>query len=77
METIGSKDDVRMEKIRVQVKLFEACFMAALIYRIEAWRYMKKEEMKKIKRIQGKASKRIFKLPVSTTYTWILMVTGV
>ena len=69
--------DVRMEKIRVQVKIFEACIMAALIYRIEAWRYMKKEEMKEIKRIQEKASKRIFKLPVSTTYTWILMVTGV
>ena len=37
--------------------------MPALIYGIEAWGYIKKEE---IDRIQGKALKRIFKLPVST-----------
>ena len=33
--------------------------------------------MKEIERIQRKALKRIFKLPVSTTYTGILMETGI
>ena len=33
--------------------------------------------MKEIERIQGKALKRIFKLPVSTAYTGILMETGI
>ena len=33
--------------------------------------------MEEIERIQGKALKRIFKLPVSTVYTGILMETGI
>ena len=33
--------------------------------------------MKEIERIQRKALKRIFKLPVSTTYTGMLMETGI
>ena len=77
IEIIGSRNQVEKEEIRVQLKLFEASFMPALIYGIEAWRYIKKEEMKEIERIQGKALKRIFKLPVSTAYTGILMETGI
>ena len=46
--------------------------MPALIYGIEAWGYIKKEEMKEIDRIKG-----ILKLPVSTAYTGILMETGI
>ena len=38
----------------------------------------KKEEMKGIERIQAKALKRIFKLPVITSYTGILLMeTGI
>ena len=77
IEIIGSRNQVGKEEIRVQLKLFEACFMPALIYGIEAWGCIKKEEMKEIERIQGKALKRIFKLPVSTAYTGILMETGI
>ena len=55
----------------MQIKLFEACFIPALIYS-KAWGYVKKEEMKEIERIKGKAFKIIFKLPVSTTCTGIL-----
>ena len=40
--------------------------MPALRHGTEAWGYIKKEELKEIDRIQGKALKRIFKLPVST-----------
>ena len=45
---------------------------------IEAWVYIKKEEMREkwIERIQGKALKRIFKLPLSTAYTGILTEAG-
>ena len=74
IEIIGSRNQVGNEEIRVQLKLFfEPCFMPALIYGIEAWGCIKKEEMKKIERIQGKALKRIFKLPLSTAYTGVLM----
>ena len=37
IEIIGSRNQVGKEEIRVQLKLFEACFMSALIYGIEAW----------------------------------------
>ena len=51
--------------------------MSALIYWIEAWGCIKKEEMKKIEIIKGKALKRIFKIPASTEYTGTLMETGI
>ena len=51
--------------------------MPALIYGREAWEYIKKEEMKKIGRIQGKALKRIFRQPVSTIDIEILTETGI
>ena len=43
----------------MQLNFFEAGFMPALIYGIEAWGYIKNEEMKEIERIQGKALKKI------------------
>ena len=61
----------------MQLKLFEACFMPSLIHGIEAWECIKKEEMKEIEKIQGKALKIIFKLPLSTAYTRILMETEI
>ena len=51
--------------------------MSALIYGIEAWGYIKNEEVTEIEKIQGKAFKKIFKLPVSLTYTGILLETGI
>ena len=51
--------------------------MPALIYGIDAWGCIKKEEMQEIERTQGKTSKKIFKLPLSTAYTRILMETGI
>ena len=51
--------------------------MPALIYGREAWGYIKKEEMKEIGRIQGRAFKIIFRQPVSTIDTEILMETGI
>ena len=47
--------------------------MSARIYGIEAWGCIKKKE---IQRIRGKVLKRIFKLPLSTAYTGMLMETG-
>ena len=42
---LESKNQVGKEEMRVQLKLFEACFMPALTYEIEAWRYIKMEEI--------------------------------
>ena len=42
IEIIGSRNQFEKEKLRVQLKLFESCFMAALVHGIEAWGYLKK-----------------------------------
>ena len=55
IEIMESRNQVQKEEIRVQLKLFEACFMPALIFGIETWGCVKKEEIKEIDRIQGKA----------------------
>ena len=60
----------------MQLKLLDAPSMQALIHGIEAWEYIKKEEINEMKRIQRKALKRVFKLPVITTHTEILGKTG-
>ena len=51
--------------------------MPALIYGREAWGSIKKEEIKEIGRIQGRALKRIFRQPVSTIDTETLTETGI
>ena len=55
MRTTESKYQVWKEDTRVQSIAFEACFIPALIYSIEAWGYIKKKKIKEIERIQGKA----------------------
>ena len=55
IEIIGSRNQVGKEEIRVQLKLFEACFIPALILGIETRGCLKKEEIKEMERIQGKA----------------------
>ena len=77
MEITGSRNQFGKEEIRVQLKLFEARFTPAIIYGIEAQGGIKKGEMKEIDRIQGKTLKKIFKLPLSTTYTGMLMETEI
>ena len=37
IEIIGSRNQVGKEEMRIQLKLFKAYFMPALIYVIEAW----------------------------------------
>ena len=47
------------------------------ICHFDTWVCRKKDKMKEIERIQGKTLKIIFKLPVSTAYTGVLMETGI
>ena len=51
--------------------------MTALTYGMEAWANIRSVEMREREKIQGKPLKRIFQLPVSTTYTGIIMETGI
>ena len=44
---------------------------------MEAWANIRSVEIREIEEIQGKTLKRIFELPVSTTYTGIIMETGI
>ena len=40
--------------------------MTALLYKLEAWGKIDKDEMNEIEKIQGRVLKRIFNLPIST-----------
>ena len=50
--------------------------MPALLNWLEAWGKIDEDEMNEIENIQGRALKRILKLPISTSYTRLIMETG-
>ena len=51
--------------------------MTALTYGMEAWANIRSVEMKETEKLQGKTLKSISQLPLSTTYTVIIMETGI
>ena len=67
MSAVGAKHQVGKEEIRVKLKLY-VCLMPALLYGLEAWGKIDRDEMNEIEKIQGKVLKRIFNLPISTSY---------
>ena len=73
---LGAKYQVGKEEIRVKLKLYETCLMPALLYGLEAWGKIDKDEMNEIEKIQGRALKRIFNVPISTSYIGLIMETG-
>ena len=60
---LGAKYQVGKEEIRVKPKLYETCLMPELLYRLEAWGKVDKDEINEIEKIQGRALKRIFNVP--------------
>ena len=77
IDAMWAKNQVGKEEIKVKLKLFETCLMTALTYGLEAWANIRSVEMKEIEKLQGKALKKIFQLPLSATYTAIIMETGI
>ena len=67
ISAVGAKHQVGKEEIRVKLKLY-VCLMPALLYGLEAWGKIDRDEMNEIEKIQGKVLKRIFNLPISTSY---------
>ena len=67
ISAVGAKNQVGKEEIRVKLKLY-VCLMPALLYGLEAWGKIDRDEMNEIEKIQGKLLKRIFNLPISTSY---------
>ena len=51
--------------------------MPALLYGMEAWKKLSKAEILNLEKIQGKALKRIFSLPITTPYIGLIIETGV
>ena len=51
--------------------------MPALLYGMEAWKKLSKAEIQNLEKIQGKALKRIFSLPITTPYIGLIIETGV
>ena len=77
IRAIGAKTEVGKEEVRVKLKLFQTCLMPALLYGMEAWKTLSKAEIQNVEKIQGKALKRIFSLPITTPYIGLIIETGV
>ena len=77
ISAIGVKHQVGKEEIRVKLILYETCLMPALLYGLEAWGKIDKDELNEIEKIQGKALKRIFNLPISISYIALIMETAI
>ena len=74
---IGAKTQVGKDKVRVKLKLFETRLMPALLYGMEAWKKLSKAEIRHLEKIQGKALKMIFSLPITTPYIELIIDAGV
>ena len=68
-----AKDLVGKEKIRVKLKLYETCLMPTLLCYLKHGEKMGKDEMNEIEKTQGKALKRIFNLPISTSHIGLII----
>ena len=55
ISAIAAKYQVGKEEIRVKLKLYETWLMPALLYELEAWGKIDKDEMNEIEKIQGRA----------------------
>ena len=51
--------------------------MPALLYGMEGWKKLSKVEIRHLEKNQGKASKRIFSLAITTSYKGLIIETGV
>ena len=69
MNGISSKQNVGQEEIRLKIKLFETCFVPAMLYGFEVWGKISKSEMQAIEKIQNQSLKKILQLAVTTSST--------
>ena len=76
ISAIGAKHQIGKEETRDKLKLYKTCLMPASLYGLEAWGKIDKDEMNEIEKIQGRALKRIFNLPISTSYIDLIIETG-
>ena len=74
---VGAKTQVGKEEVRVKLKPFETCLMPALLYGTEAWKKLSNVEIQHLENIHSKTLKRIFNLPITTTYNGLIIETGV
>ena len=77
ISAIGAKAQVGKEEVRVKLKLFQTCLIPALLYGMEAWKNLSKAEIQNVGKIQGKALRWIFSLPITTPYIGLIIETGV
>ena len=76
INAIGAKHLVGKEEIGVKLKLYETCLIPALLYGLEAWGKIDKNARNEMEEIQRRALKRIFNVPISTSYIDLIMETG-
>ena len=77
IKQIGSEKEVGGEWLRIQLMLYETCLIPSLIYALEGWYIISEREVEEFEKIQAKQLKMILRMPKSTSYSGILMETGV
>ena len=70
----GAKHQVGKEQIGFKLKFYKSCLMAALLFELEAWGKMDKNEMNEMKEVNRKALQRILSLPISTSYISLTLI---
>ena len=76
ISAIRAKHQVGKEEFRVILKLYETWLIPALLYGLEALGKIGKDEMNQIEKIQGITLKKIFSLPISTSYIDLTIQAG-
>ena len=65
------------EYINVRLKMFECCLIPSLLYGIEAWNRLSKNEYEQLEKKQGVILRRLLYLPRTTPYYAILCELGI
>ena len=74
--TIASQYNLGPMHLTVTLFLFEICIITSILYHLEAWAGMTKEELEKLESLQKDLLCQICQLPKSTSYLGLLHETG-
>ena len=77
IRNLGSKANVGELYMTTRLLLYEACIVQALLYQLEAWNTLKKDEIAKLESSQGKILCILMEVPKSTPYWGLLHETGI
>lgn len=77
IKNIASRYNTGKEFIRVRMKMYEACVVPSLLYNLEGWSKMSKEEILKLEQQQAYSLTKLLELPRTTPYWGMLSELGI